>query len=97
MIFCYWFESNDQQVRGFELPNRVFGRLNRGDLELMGQLLSSNVTFLVVKELDVPLSCDISGFPSFDLDEAKTDGVFEEALLDECLAFNRQINFSKVS
>lgn len=63
----------------------------------MGQLLSSNVTFLVVEEFDVPLSCDVSDFSSFDLDEDRIDEVFEEDLLDEFLVFIRQMSFCKVS
>jgi hypothetical protein len=100
--------SYDVYAIGLSLPTNkcvasncqsmFFGRLKRGELVLMGQLLSSNVTFLVeLEELEVLLSCDISDFSSFDLDEDRIDEVFEEDLLDEFLVFIRQMSFCKVS
>ena len=99
--------SDDDFAIGLSLPTNkcvasnyqsmFFGRLKRGELELMGQLLSSNVTFLVVEEFDVPLSCDVSDFSSFDLDEDRIDEVFEEDLLDEFLVFIRLMCLCKVS
>lgn len=100
--------SYDVYAIGLSLPTNkcvasncqsmFFGRLKRGELVLMGQLLSSNVTFLVeLEELEVLLSCDISDFSSFDLDEDRIDEVFEEDLLDEFLVFIRLMSFCKVS